>query len=493
MVKNSNNLLKLLWFFLLEILVVIPYDKKSYQELSAVPNLEKSDSFILQPVSHVSYRTDTISERTSTLLFYSNGNITRLYKDGDNRYQMQMPYFAHENWHHHNDDLKYRFCGKLSVQEYVKLCAWDEISANLCAILTARYEYLYSKDPQSVIQKYQNTYMKFYFDAIKTGQITPNSEKISDTERAFLINGTKNMWLQKFWSVYLNTFIKKLNIHVEHFGVVPDNNKEYLLLRNNMLHMGGINFASYLKHDITIKNQQILSLAKMYEVTSFKTDRKDISTNINTYINKIEMFPEEQQKNILLHVIISTKLKKALESFSSNTSFSNEILIKNLYNGIESDLRRDQSFIKWLNDIKPTNTVIHYASETQYIEFIKDIYTYNGTDLTQFIDKNRFLNTIQYYKRFHIDTPTTNSIPLECLQTTNTTSPKPMYKEQNRKSSIQYIDLPNFSQPILTSSSNNHKKQIQKVICDFEDIPQVLKECDTQAQIKFLQKQSKIR
>ena len=61
---------------------------------------------VKNPVLEIKYHTDTLAQAGSTLMLYFNGQITRYYVENNNGFRMQMPYFAHEEWHRHNDEIK---------------------------------------------------------------------------------------------------------------------------------------------------------------------------------------------------------------------------------------------------------------------------------------------------------------------------------------------------------------------------------------------------
>lgn len=162
--------------------------------------IKKND--IKHPVATIAYYTDTLYQTTSTLLMYHNGKIIRYYVENHSSFCLNLPYVVHEDWHRHNFKSGFRINSKLSPYEYYKLCIQDEMTANLAAILTARYEYLCTKDKKAVINKYENTYMSFYFKAIKEKKIILQASEMTVQERSFLANGVKKMWLETYYEHY---------------------------------------------------------------------------------------------------------------------------------------------------------------------------------------------------------------------------------------------------------------------------------------------------
>jgi len=192
---------------------------------------------VKKPVYEISYRNDTLERATSVLLYYSNNEITRNFVKNNNSYRMQMPYFAHEEWHHHNDSIQFRARYQLKPLEYYRLCMHDEISANLVAILTARYEYLAAENKKAIINRYKNTYMKFYFEAVEQGKIKPESKDSADIEkeRSFLADGTLDMWVQKYKKAYAPRTYGSLRRFINRMGFPDKDNRNYNLKFKNLM------------------------------------------------------------------------------------------------------------------------------------------------------------------------------------------------------------------------------------------------------------------
>ena len=152
------------------------------------------------PVKSVKYATDTISKTSSNaLLYYVKGEIIRNYVDKDNKYKLDLPLFSHEDWHAYVDEINWRFGFKYTPLEYYKLCIHNEITANIAALLTARYQYIAAEDKEKFAKKYKGKFFGIYFDAIAKGEINPESNDANELKKecALIANGIQERWMQK--------------------------------------------------------------------------------------------------------------------------------------------------------------------------------------------------------------------------------------------------------------------------------------------------------
>src|SRR5574344_1471594 len=156
---------------------------------------------VTNPVLKVEYRTDTLqNESSSILLVHVKGNITRFYKENNPSFVQKLRLYVHKRWHKHNYELGFRNSYAFTPLEYYKLCFHDEISANVAALLTARYEYLAANDKDKKLKEFENSEFGYYFKAVKQGKIKPESSNLKniEAERYFVVNETKNMWMKKY-------------------------------------------------------------------------------------------------------------------------------------------------------------------------------------------------------------------------------------------------------------------------------------------------------
>jgi hypothetical protein len=227
---------------------------------------------VTSPVVKIAYRTDTLDNPTSVLLYYYNHSITRNFLENNESFRLQLPYFAHENHHHTNDNLKFKFM-QFSPEEALKLRMHDEISANLTAILTARYEYLAAENKSAVIKKYEKSYMKFYFEAIKNKKINPesNAEQDRNAEWKLLANGTRKMWMRKFSVPYAARLGKSVKNYIAVNGLSDvETHRKYEYICRKMYNIGGVDFWSYMDEDISNKDNVIAIAEEMRKSSNLK-------------------------------------------------------------------------------------------------------------------------------------------------------------------------------------------------------------------------------
>lgn len=116
-------------------------------------------------------------------------------------------FFAHEL--HHASNARYDKEG-LSLQQYALLLKHDEVSSNVAALLMQRSVYLQTKD-LSVF----NGASSFYSDMIQKGLIKPEFGKMSFDEQNLIMNGTKDMWEEKYQETYDRDFMAQVSPYAE--------------------------------------------------------------------------------------------------------------------------------------------------------------------------------------------------------------------------------------------------------------------------------------
>ncbi|MBO5038531.1 MAG: hypothetical protein J6C85_03635 [Alphaproteobacteria bacterium] len=466
---------------------------------------------IKNPVATIAYYTDTLHQATSTLLMYNKGKIIRYYVENHGSFYLKLPYVVHEDWHRHNFKSGFKVNSKLSPYEYYKLCIQDEMTANLAAILTARYEYLCAKDKKAVINKYENTYMGFYFKAIKEKKFIPQAVAISFQERAFLANGVKKMWLETYYEHYAPKLYRMIPRYIERRDLYPSNHILYKKYVSFFWTIGGIDFSKYLESDIDEKrDEQVMMAEDMKDVKSFKKDAPFLVQNITGNMPKLRNFAPQDQEQALLHLVISAKLKSALKDKDESVLKHNRLVLSETYNKVMFELVRDSSLYRFLDTYAfVAQNRFNVLEKTENLEGkLKSFYVYKNVDLSRQIKnftlleslkpKNGFDDSIAKfyfwpdltsYKQDKTDFPIDENKTNEDIaalhgekEVWQTTQSNIKYKRQ-RISKAQYIDIPNFWEPILTDAKPEDTQAILTMIEKFNEIPAVLKSCNT-AEIK---------
>lgn len=407
-------------------------------------------------VATISYRTDTLYHASTTFALYLNGKITRYYVENNNKYQLQLPLFVHEDWHRHNFNTGFRTKSKLSPFEYYKICLQDEMTANLAAILTARLEYLGAEDKDAVIKKYENGYMRFYFKAVKDGTIRPDAFVFSNEEKKFLANGVQKMWLRIYYKIYAPRILRMIPRYIERRGLVKENPLQYKKYVKQFWTIGGIDFSAYLDEDIGIDYDAKVNFAKASaNMVSLKKDAPFLIENIASNLPYLREFSGKDQINAFLHIVIAAKLKSAVKECSAASLSDNKEAITQIYKKTVAELSYDAALEEFALSygFLEKNAFNTCLKTDNYHDKISRLYTYKGVDLSALIDgfnadKTPFSKeTFEPEKfKFYINDDAyfmpTPRIFSENADNTGTKNEKPALRQ--RISEPQYIDIPNF-------------------------------------------------
>lgn len=478
---------------------------------------------VLNPLTDLCFRTDTLEQSGTAPLYYQNGKVVRNFVDKDNRYQLSLPYFVHEWWHSQIDQLHFRTAFLLTPYEYFKLCAHNEIAANLAALLTARYEYLAAdntKQRVAIIRRYENTYLGFYFKAIKQGKIRPenSSPVLREKEWRFIANGVRDMWMKKFSRHYLPGFRDRLQSYYQRFGdeiwqkKVPSGNYRHLL--KGMYTLGGVNFYAYMDKDIDYPDDKVILADNIRKVKSLRVGGRGIMQHIEDALPLLSNVAMDKQTEALQNILIAARLKVMLHNAGKEKVQRYPGLITIFYHKIKNEMERDAGFKKLVHDFPAFSQkrlkVVHDADE--YAQTIRQIYQYDGVELQDYINNfaadnvpvseqmnSKDWEQIGWNSAYIPDNVTPyqmwNLVRPECVMPLTpyivpyrAEAPNISYVKRRRQrlSDWQYLAIPNFKQPILLDETHALpiiKEEIKK----FNDIPLELKQCDTDKQRKFIE------
>lgn len=470
---------------------VSPSDKK--QEPTELP------AEIANPVRRVEYYTDTLDGRSWAALYYSNGKITRNYVEKDSRYRMQLDLFAHEDWHAHNNKINWRYMKDLSPSQFYRLCMHDEISANIAGLLTIRFEYLAAEDKQSFIEKHrQSYYYGFYFEAIEAGYINPESNDPSDLEREynFIMNSTQKEWIERRYRTYFPSLYRMLQRNIKRNGINIGNEKKYKGIVKYMYKIGGVDFFKYMEKDVTPGDDRVQFNENIGAIPSFTDVSSDMVVYTDNTLSLLDSVCAEKYNEAFQHLLISANLKSKLKDFDIEYLKENPHFVDMYHRHIMSKLKSDLIFASLINVSSSQygkNNLLRAHNEDEYQNIISKMYELNGIDLSKCINNfstdyvpfplySTGLSVFEYsqYLPFEI-----KADKLYAPAKTADNSSNVNKSQKKRISEPQYIDIPEFRESILLDPTLESNKHIFKVIEDFNNIPQVLKECDTGAQKKY--------
>lgn len=501
-------------------------EKKQVQQIQ-----ETADTIALvkNPISSVAFVNDTLEHYASALLTYQNNKIVRNFVKNSKYHRMQLPYFAHEWWHHHNKKIKYWLKIRYSPSQFIQLRMHEEISANVAAILTADLEYQLTENKESVIKRYENTYMKFYFEAIKDGEIKPESTKKEDLDKKYslLMNGTIRMWEKMFRAHYTRSLTLSLKQYLGNFGFRQPYPENYQKILTHMYTFGGVDLSRYIKSDASFVDIRVSLFDEMAKVQMFNRSVKQrgvLIDHIFQYAPCLKNFSVSQRPVILEHIIIASKLKFELEKLKNYALKPNSPAITVAYRKVMYELSKDAQYASFIDkcgafDMKPSpqaddnSLILHGAFPVSRLlsdedkEIISKIYQFREVDLTKLI-KNFDMNLVpseqkqfmQISMQHLFDTPIDsliNKTPTHFTTSLDDDSTlvfghaltahqakvvtPPNKNKKKRTSPELYVNVPNFEENLLhpQAVSPKARQELSNLYDEFNAIPEVLKSCNT--------------
>ena len=476
---------------------------------------------VKNPVKQIMYVTDTLPQtKGRALLYYNNGKIVRNYVDKNNFYKMELALFSHEDWHAHNDEINWRYRYKYTPFEYYKLCIHNEISANIAALLTTRYQYMAAKNKKKFAKQQMKGVFGFYFDAVLRGKINPESDnpKKLEQEYAFIINGMQKVWVEKHLKWYMPSFYAMLQQYVRRQGLVEDSRKNYNYVRSHMYNIGGVDFSKYLQQDVMPSDERVFLADGLRKVKSMNDGGLDMINNINNKYALLNNVALERKNEAFQHLLISAKLKQAMHNVTVEELQANPQIVDMYYRQVISKIQKDKAFEDFVCQfpaITEKSCAIRINKANEYREIISEMYTFKGIDLSKSIKDFKVGKVPVKITDFRDFDFTDNNYLWGNVSATyaeirhnkysgpiiiNSAGSSPKAEGKKRMSGRQFITAPNYREPILISDNKKDKELILKVIKEFDEMPQVLKECDTEAQQKYYasleksaEKQNKLR
>ena len=497
--------------------------KKNVKIKPKIENVAKADT-VTDPILEIKFRTDTLDKpRGGTLLYYLRGGITRYFVDNNDSYRLQLPYFCHEKWHEHNDKLKVNI-HYLTPLECYKLKMHDEISANMCEVLTVRYEYLFANNKKAVLDKYSKKHLAFYTDAIKKGIIHPedNSPAAREKEWKFIANGTRDMWMETFSKQYsANTYLR-MCLYLQWMGVSNSKNDNYSILANKIYTIGGVNFFALMDHDIEVHDDVVTLKNRIGQISSFSEKNRTLVDHVNTDYSLLDKVPEDKQLEAIQHLLIAARLKYMLRDINVEELKNKPNTITACYENILAKVHLDMTFVDFVRRYSLIGHKPNPQKKTEdstYKKIVSKMYEYKGVDLTTLINgfSEKYV-PVAAYSSFLLNT---NIVKMNNLSNINSASSfwnrdpfvsqftlnaeldnmrkiskqKPEKKPAgttektvDRFSDTLYMRVPNFFQPILEHATAEQLQEIREIYEDFASIPSEFIHCNVQQQRKYLEK-----
>jgi hypothetical protein len=308
------------------------------------------------------------------------------------------------------------------------------------------------------------------------------------------------MWMRKFSGTYSSRTYRMLQRYVGRYGLVEDSRKNYNFVLNYMYTIGGVNFAKYMKKDIDTTDNKVKLAEQLRKVKSMRKGGLDIMNYVNKSYDLMKNVSFENARNAFQNLLISAQLKYTLHNKTPEELQQNPQLVNLCFVKIMNKVRADKSFEKVVMQYP---LIADGRANLNYVEgaddkIIRQMYEFKGVDLRSLIASyEQEAMPISVHKRkktfenYAVDYISATS--LEDLD--EPTSTEPLVKEntenatetqQKHISKVMRLSIPNFREPILTAASDKDYLKILQCVRDFEQMPQVLKGCNTEAQRKYL-------
>lgn len=454
-------------------------EKNEQKQIIVVPTVKN-------PLLRLEYQTDTLETRSSILLYNQNGKIYRHYKEGDPLYDMHLNLFVHEAWHTHNLNLGFRKY-KFSPQEYRNLLIHDEITASLAALNSLILEYSFADNKKEFLQRFSpNGYYSFYFNEVSAGRIDPLSKDSAMLAKDYSlrVNGMIKTWMNRSYPSYCGRHKRMLLNYIRICGLYKDYPKTYQKMLHDMYKIGGIDFWKYAEEDIKPKDARLIdNLAKL---KSYQKDNKSAIDMIDANSYLLEKIDDDEQRTVAVqHLIMSAEIKALIKK---NNFVVDDKIATILYNKVKTNHSSDKTFARFAEETSLNAKKLLRDSKKDSLsldDFIHKVYNLDGVDLSKNITNFENYN-IPYKpnkKFWDADTEMTDFPWLVISKETIVANIRPEIKSDNhekpknptvrgslpRRSGIQYVTIPNFWEPILTSATPEQTKQLKQLYIDFHN------------------------
>lgn len=439
----------------------------------------KEQTAISPATKDIAFQVDTIDKPDFAALYCTGTRIIRNYALQNSRNSFSLALLVHEQKHKDNFAKGIR-SQDISPLQYAKMCMHDEISANICELLTLRFEYLAADNKNDIIQKYKTSKHAAYFRAIEKQLIFPEKNDAASREQEwqFIAQQTRKMWMKHFEPHYrpgisrmISRYINRMNKNVP----ASQQNKNYDKVLNIAYNIGGINFGKYLQDDLKIDSKEIIIMNKISSLR-ISADKLDYSQRINSKLEELKQREIRLTPEITAHVYLAEGLKLYLEKLPRQTVIQNPDIIALCYQRVYAQL---QTLLQKQNIFQ--ETVPFKLSDTPVpADLLSDIYAFQNHDLTQMIDKFKTRLTPNSLRLPPAETSAANDLMLSRKQdmllafnftqsppnTPGRQTPKtpPATRRLSPKISIK---APDFSQPILSSATPAQLKEIFETIAKF--------------------------
>ncbi len=243
--------------------------------------MSNTNSNISDKIRNIEIQVDTVSNVNYTTYGYAalDSNVVHLRHNTENEFvniAVKSPAVIQHEQKHLDNYNNGMFAYALNMDQAYKISMWDEISANMTALIALRDEYVKTGDIN--VFDAEGEKFSFYKNAIIKGEIKPNSpyKEDFDNEMRLIVNGTKDMWEKQYGEMYAEQCYAQSVSNYDWAGNKKEHyNDNYLRARNIACNIGGVDFTKYLTEDVDIPQKGKEKLDTYNEKRNFRSIAND--------------------------------------------------------------------------------------------------------------------------------------------------------------------------------------------------------------------------
>lgn len=245
------------------------------------------------PTRNIDFQVDTIpANRGINGVFTSSVNTVNIsYKDGSTK----IDSLPHEQKHRDNYAAG-MYAYAVSPEQAYKLNMHDEISANMASLLVLRQKYIETGDLSVFDYNGGDDRYAFYKQAVANGEIKPGSpyQEDFDKEMALIVNGTRDMWEEKFGESYNGNGMWDARNSSDRSGKYAEYYDENYQRGMKIAYtVGGVDFTKYMDRDAEIPE---VGKKELKLLESEKLPNKDLAKEFGIPAYDGSMSLEQYQK-----------------------------------------------------------------------------------------------------------------------------------------------------------------------------------------------------
>ncbi len=472
------------------------------EDVRSVKVADKPDS-VKSATKEIVFQTDTLDVPPFAAMYHANNEIIRNFVPGHSGYWLNLSTLAHEQKHKDNYNKKLRR-QKLTPMQYAKMCMHDEISANICELLTLRYEYLAADTPEAksaVIQKYEKGRFGYYFQAVEDGKIFPEKKdaKSRRDEWAFIAQETQKMWMERLAPVYLPSITRMVERYLDRYSPnTPQIQTDcgYSNVLKIAYNIGGVDFGKYMKSDIEISDETLALVQQVSSIDIGKGSKKEYFQRIKSNMNRLKQKGYPLSTGVVSHLYLAEGMKTALKGIDKELLLQHPHVITACYNKMCQQISKSKE-AKDLFKMTVSDNQLQKVETSVSKEVLADIYMHKDINLSEvvvgfnplLIETGLFWNAMSVsdiFLQHELENMRNCSVSEKSAGNTSTAqTTKP------RRSEKMSLLAPDFSQPILVAATTQQEQEIYAAINSFNEIPKVMRGCDLEAQAEYLKAQNK--